>query len=87
MVQTLGQTPTLGAAIFGAVAAGKDADGYEDVETVQEKMTGTNKVYKKLYKLYRQLHDGFGLKDRNISMYNVMKGLLDMRDNIRRNLK
>ncbi len=89
------QTPALGAAIFGAVAAGKDAGGYADVETAQEKMTGTNKVYipnpenqkvyKKLYKLYRQLHDGFGLKDQNIPMYNIMKDLLDMRDSIRRN--
>ncbi len=59
-------------------------------------MTGTNKiyiqnsenheVYKKLYKLYRQLHDRFGLKDQNVSIYNVMKDLLDLRDKVRRNL-
>lgn len=62
----------------------------------QEKMNGTSKVYipnsenhkiyKKLYKLYRQLHDRFGLKDQNISMYNVMKDPLDLRDKVRRNL-
>lgn len=88
------QTPALGAAIFGAVAAGKDAGGYDDVETAQMEMTGTNKVYnpipenvevyKKLYNLYRQLHDGFGMQAQTSSMYNVMKDLLDIRDTIRR---
>jgi L-ribulokinase len=88
------QTPALGAAIFGAVAAGTEVGGYADVETAQKAMTGTNKiyypipenheVYKKLYKLYRQLHDGFGMKNKNISMFNVMKELLDIRDSIRR---
>lgn len=84
------QTPALGAAIFGAVAAGE----YKDVETAQSRMTGTGKtynpipenhaVYKELYKLYKKLHDGFGLKDNNENMYNVMKDLLDIRDRVRR---
>ena len=88
------QTPALGAAIFGAVAAGVKVGGYPDVETAQNEMTGTNKVYnpipenhevyKKLYKLYRQLHDGFGIKDQNISMYNVMKEILDIKESVRR---
>ena len=88
------QTPALGAAIFGAVAAGVEVGGYPDVETAQKVMTGTNKVYnpipenhevyKKLYKLYRQLHDGFGIKDQNTSMFNVMKDLLDLKDSVRR---
>lgn len=88
------QTPALGAAIFGAVAAGKEIGGYTDVESAQEQMTGTNKVYipipenvevyKKLYKLYRQLHDGFGMKNENRSMFNVMKELLDIRDEVRK---
>ncbi|MCW8849550.1 MAG: ribulokinase [Melioribacteraceae bacterium] len=88
------QTPALGAAIFGAVAAGTEVGGYANVETAQKAMTGTNKiynpipenheVYKKLYRLYRQLHDGFGMKNKNISMFNVMKELLDIRDSIRR---
>ncbi len=88
------QTPALGAALFGAVAAGEEVGGYSDVETAQKAMTGTNKiyepipehheVYKKLYKLYRQLHDGFGIKDQKTPMHNVMKELLDIRDTIRR---
>ena len=84
------QTPALGAAIFGAVAAG----GYPDVETAEKAMTGTDKVYhpipenyeiyKKLYGLYKQLHDGFGTRKESSSMFNVMKDLLDIRDEVRK---
>ena len=41
-------------------------------------------VYKKLYKIYKQMHDGFGTKEWNGSMYNVMKDLLDIRDQVRK---
>ena len=88
------QTPALGAAIFGAVAAGKEVSGFENVLQAQKVMTGTSKtyepneqnhlVYKKLYKIYKQLHDGFGTKDWNGNMYNVMKELLDIRDQVRK---
>jgi L-ribulokinase len=88
------QTPALGAAIFAAVAAGENKGGFSSVEEAQNAMTGLEKSYepvqknhmkyKKLYKLYRQLHDGFGLKNRTDSMYNIMKDLLDIRDSIRR---
>jgi L-ribulokinase len=67
------QTPALGAAIFGAVAAGKAGGGYDSIEDAKRGMTGTGKtfapiasnhlVYQKLYALYRQLHDGFGTKE------------------------
>lgn len=88
------QTPALGAAIFSAVAAGKKAGGYDSMEEAQKKMTGTGKVftpievnhsvYKKLYLLYKQLHDGFGIKKWNGSMYNVMKELMAIRDEVRK---
>ena len=88
------QTPALGAAIFAAVAAGKDVSGFSNIEEAQNLMTGTTKsyepntennlVYKKLYKLYKQLHDGFGTKDYNVGMYNVMKELLVIRDQVRK---
>jgi L-ribulokinase len=87
------QTPALGAGIFAAVAAGKSQGGYDNVEEAQQKMTGTEKsyepieenhqVYKKLYKLYRQLHDSFGTKEWQGGMYNVMKDLLEIRDEVR----
>jgi L-ribulokinase len=88
------QTPALGAAIFGAVAAQKSAGGYDSIEDAKRAMTGPGKrfapvgsnhlVYQKLYALYRQLHDGFGTNDWNGNMHNVMKDLLDLRDSVRR---
>jgi L-ribulokinase len=88
------QTPALGAAMFSAVAAGKDSGGYDSVVAAQTNMTGTTKVYnpisenvevyKKLYSLYKQMHDAFGTKGWNGNMYNVMKELLNIRDEVRR---
>lgn len=89
------QTPALGASIFGAIAAGKKNGGYDSVLEAQEKMTGTsrtyypipenNLVYKKIYSLYKQLHDAFGTKEWNGNMCNVMKEMLEIRDEARRN--
>jgi len=88
------QTPALGAAIFGAISAGKNVSGFDNVEQACNAMTSTNKeykpipenhlVYKKLYDIYGQLHDGFGMKNSTMSMFNVMKELLDIRDSIRK---
>ena len=95
------QTPALGAAMFGAVSAGKEISGFDNVEQAQEVMTGISKtyepneqnhlVYRKLYKIYKQLHDGFGTKSWNLperqaggNMYSVMKDLLDIRDKVRK---
>lgn len=88
------QTPALGAGMFGAIAAGKKNGGYESVLDAQKNMTGSSKVYypipenhsvyKKLYSIYRQLHDSFGTKVWNGNMYNVMKELLEIRDEVRR---
>ena len=41
---------------------------------------GSQAVYAEMYKLYRQLHDGFGTAKWNGSMFNVMKDLLSLRD-------
>ncbi len=88
------QTPALGAAIFGAVSAGEEISGFKDIYHAQKIMTGVSKVYepdeenhkvyKKLYGLYRQLHDGFGTNTWIGSMHNVMKNLLDIRDYVGR---
>jgi L-ribulokinase len=76
------------------VAAGKISGGYDSVEEAQKVMTGTRKqylpikehheMYKKLYRLYRQLHDGFGTRQWSGGMANVMKELLQLRDEVRR---
>ena len=86
------QTCALGSAIAAAVVAGSDGGGYDDFATAQSAMTGVKAlvykpipenqaVYKKLYKLYMQLHDGFGIFENNIGMANVMKELLDIKEN------
>ncbi len=85
------QTCALGAAIAGAVVAGKAAGGYTAFPEAQAAMTGVKKktykpdprnraVYAELYGLYKQLHDAFGTKEGSGSLYNVMKDLLDIRD-------
>jgi L-ribulokinase len=88
------QTPALGAAIFGAVAAGKEAGGYATVEDAQRTMTGTrttylpdqdaHAVYARLYALYHQLHDAFGAPRWSGGLYNAMKDLLTLRDEVRK---
>jgi L-ribulokinase len=88
------QTPALGAGIFAAVAAGSKAGGYDSTSQAQKAMTGiggeylpikeNQKTYKRLYRLYRQLYDGFGTRKWNGTMYNVMKDLLTIRDEVRR---
>jgi L-ribulokinase len=85
------QTCALGAAIFGAVAAG----AHPSVEAAQAKMTGVKPtvyqpkpasaaVYARLYPLYRQLHDAFGNTGWSGSLSNVMKELIAIRNEVRR---
>ncbi|MEN2984318.1 MAG: ribulokinase [Dictyoglomaceae bacterium] len=88
------QTPALGAAIFGAVAAGKERGGYSKVEEAQDVMCGVkpfiykpnpqnHEIYNRLYKLYRELHDIFGTKEASYNLYHVMKELIKIRDEVR----
>ena len=88
------QTPALGAAIFAAVAAGAKQNGHDSVGAAQKAMVGigreyrpiaeNHKTYRKLYLLYRQMHDAFGTKEWSGRMSNIMKDLLDLRDEVRR---
>jgi L-ribulokinase len=88
------QTCALGAAIAGAVVAGKQAGGYATYADAQQAMTGLKKrvfepnprahaVYEKLYGLYRKLHDAFGTTQPNGSLYSVMKELIEIRNQAR----
>ena len=88
------QTCALGAAIAGAVVAGKEAGGHDSYAIAQEAMTGVkpkvftpNKnahaVYHDLYRLYKTLHDAFGTTAWTGNLYDVMKELLDIRSKTR----
>ena len=79
------QTPALGSAMFGAVAAGKAAGGYDRIEDAAAEMGGTlpvvyrpdaqrAEIYEKLYQEYKLLHDYFGR-----GANDVMKRLKDIK--------
>jgi len=89
------QTCALGSAIAGAVVAGKKAGGYDSVSAAQKKMTGLKKrdyrpnarahaTYKRLYVLYRKLHDAFGTAAWKGGLHDVMKDLLEIRTKARK---
>jgi L-ribulokinase len=88
------QTCALGAAIAGAVVAGKKAGGYDSYAAAQKAMTGlkpkvfkpdakSHAVYRQLYPLYRQLHDAFGTPKADGALHNVMKELIEIRTRAR----
>jgi L-ribulokinase len=80
------QTCALGAALVGAVAAGREAGGFANVAEGQKvlcrfepkeyrpdkKSAG---AYRKIYRLYGRLHDAFGRPDG--CLFSVMKELLN----------
>jgi L-ribulokinase len=79
------QSCALGAAIAAAVVSG----GYKNFAEAQGAMCGVKNttykpiaenhaVYKKLYSLYKQIHDAFGTG----AMKNVMKELLKIKDDV-----
>ena len=84
------QTCALGAAIAGAVVAGKRAGGYASFTAALKAMTGLKRkvyrpdrkahaVYKELYALYRRVHDAFGTPQWKGGLHDVMKDLLAIR--------
>ena len=88
------QTCALGAAIAGAVVAGRAAGGHDNYADAQRAMTGlksrvfqpkaqAHEVYKRLYGLYRKLHDSFGTQQPNGSLYPLMKELIEIRNQAR----
>jgi L-ribulokinase len=71
------QTPALGSAMFGAVAAGKERGGYDSIqeaakdmgrvkENVFKPIPDNSEVYDKLYKEYARLYEYFGKGENNI---------------------
>ena len=81
-----GHTSALGAAMFGAYAAGRSAGGFDSLTDAASAMTQTKDIsykpnaqhhatYQKLYAEYRRLHDYFGRGEND-----VMKRLREIRD-------
>ncbi len=95
MISRSAQTCALGAAIAGAVVAGKKAGGHDDFIAAQKAMTGlrprgykpntaAHTVYRQLYPLYRRVHDAFGTQEWQGNLFDVMKELLNIRAQARR---
>ncbi len=87
------QSCALGACIAGAVVAGKKSGGYDRFAEAQAAMCGikdvtykpaaaNNKVYQRLYILYKQLHDAFGTREWSGRLANIMKDLLKVKDSV-----
>ena len=85
------QACALGAAIFGAVAAGARLGGHATVEAAQRAMTGlkpqtfrpiagNRKIYDQLFALYQELHDSFGGVVKAAKLGGVMKELLAIKE-------
>lgn len=71
------QTPALGSAMFGAVAAGKENGGYDSITEAAQKMAKLKEEslkpipeyvnrYNQLYEEYKRLHDYFGKGENNV---------------------
>jgi L-ribulokinase len=82
------QTPALGSAMFGAVAAGSRAGGYDTIfeaarrmarlkDEVYQPIPANQKIYDRLFVEYVRLHDTFGRGENN-----VMKTLKRIRDEV-----
>jgi len=89
------QSCALGAAMAGAVVAGRGAGGYDNFDQAKQAMTAlkpkgyqpddqAHAVYRELYGLYRQLHDCFGTTTWKGDCSNVMKQLIDIRNRVRK---
>jgi len=82
------QTPALGSAMFGAVAGGSRAGGYDTIfeaarcmaglkDEVYQPIPANRKIYDRLFAEYLRLHDYFGRGENN-----VMKTLKGIRDEV-----
>lgn len=90
------QTCALGAAMAGAVVAGKAAGGHANFAEAAAAMTAVREkayapeparraVYERLFRLYRRLHDAFGVRGHKDGLFDIMKELLTIREEARGN--
>ena len=75
------QTCAVGAAIFAACAAGKDL-GELQKSMIKEcskeylPQAAESLTYSKLYGLYSEIHDAFGVEGQSSDLYSIMKDLI-----------
>ena len=85
------QTCALGSAIAATVVAGRARGGHADFASAISTMSGVQPrvfepnprhatIYERLYRLYRQVHDAFGIAGHQADLSHVMKDLLAIRD-------
>ena len=85
------QAAALGSAVSAAVLAGPARGGHADFVSAQKAMTSlkpvaytpaanAQKIYDRLYALYRQLHDAFGGVNRSADLSEVMKELIALKE-------
>jgi len=84
------QSCALGAAMAGAVVGGvfpdfeKAAEAMTQVKEVRyEPIPENMAIYDRLFSLYKQLHDGFGIKGNEVNQYDIMKELITVQNEVR----
>ncbi len=84
------QACALGAAISASVLAGKEKGGHDSFAEAQNSMTSlknivyrpdpeSQRVYDRLYAIYKKLHDAFGGVNRNADLSELMKELIALK--------
>jgi len=85
------QACALGAALTASVAAGSEAGGYDTFEEAQRNLTSVlderyvpdkqnRATYDRLFSLYKELHDSFGVEGFGNPMAHIMKELAKIKD-------
>jgi L-ribulokinase len=85
------ETVALGAAITGGYVAKKETGEADSIEQIQQVVCSTqpepyqprpeeNKHYRKLYALYKKVHDAFGREDQQVNLGKVMKRLKSLKE-------
>lgn len=87
------QTPALGAAMFGAVAAGKERGGFDSIfeaaklipklkDVIYKPIPENVEIYDKLFEEYKALHDYFGRGSNNVMkrLKAIKEGVISVRE-------
>ncbi|RQW04103.1 MAG: hypothetical protein EH225_06225 [Calditrichaeota bacterium] len=87
------QTVALGAAIFGGLVAYKNDPGFQSVQDIQKRVCRIkektylpqkeeHQIYHRIYKLYKDVHDSFGISGTRKELFPLMKELLEIKRSV-----